>query len=98
MFSGEHLLEGTTSLFTPLSGDPERSSRRFLHKNKGSSSKNIVSPYSGICLQGSQTRTVILRISGRMRRIPKKPSKATAAPLTQDGFWQDTQYSGVQPG
>ena len=89
--SRECPLKDTTSYFTPLSRDLERSSMRLLHKNKDSSGERF-SP-SGLehALRKSNLHCYLSCISGRMMRIPKKPSDATTTPWALDGLRQDIQ-------
>ena len=86
MFSRERPLIGTTSLLTPLPTDPERSSRRFLHKNKGSSGERSSPLRLKHASKEARPEPPFLRSSGRMTMISRSPPKLWQHPRLQMDF------------
>ena len=73
-------------MLTPPSRDPERSSERFLHKNKGSSDKRSSPLRLEQASKEARLETPPSAHLGRMIRILKEHSKATATPSAPDGL------------
>ena len=76
----KHPPKGTTSLLTPLSRDPRRSSGRFHHKNKGLFKEKSSPLYLKHASKKAQPEPPSSAYLRKNDKDPQKPSKAMAMP------------------